>query len=140
MRELRLSDRANVPALPHLSRSRQGPMRVVWEADRPALDDLPLLRDALPSRSAAAAASRRSRAATRAIGGGSPEAGASSGKPPAGFANACPPGADGAIRVLASLDAQAEAAQVQWALVVQPAAQTRSARRRATAPGAGLLT
>src|SRR5262249_26684019 len=44
--ELWLSDRAHVPAVSQLPRPGQGPLRVVREADRPALDDLPVLRDA----------------------------------------------------------------------------------------------
>ena len=46
--ELRAPDRAHVPALPELPRARQGSVRVVREADRPALDAVPVLRDARP--------------------------------------------------------------------------------------------
>ena len=55
--QLRLPDRAHLPALSGLQGSGERPVRVVPEADRPALDDLPLLRDA--------AATRRSPAAPR---------------------------------------------------------------------------
>ena len=56
--ELRAPGRAHLPALPELPRPDQGPVRVVRQADRPALVDLPVLRDArsaAPRRPSAAA-------------------------------------------------------------------------------------
>ena len=44
-----------LPALPELPRADQGPVRVLRQADRPALVDLPLLRDAGPPGRAARA-------------------------------------------------------------------------------------
>ena len=48
--ELRAPGRAHLPALPKLPGAHQGPVRVVRQADRPALDDLPVLRDAAAPR------------------------------------------------------------------------------------------
>src|SRR5262245_21693009 len=39
--QLRAPGRAHLPALPELPGEDQGPVRVVWQADRPALVDLP---------------------------------------------------------------------------------------------------
>src|SRR5262245_22152587 len=44
--ELRAPGRAHLPALPQLPGEDQGPVRVVRQADRSTLVDLPVLRDA----------------------------------------------------------------------------------------------
>ena len=67
--ELRAPGRAQLPALPELPRPDQGPVRVVRQADRPALVDLPLLRDpGAPRRAAAGAPSAPSARAAEARG------------------------------------------------------------------------
>ena len=58
--QLRLPDRAHLPALPGLQGPGARAVRVVPKADRPALDDLPLLRDA-PATRRSPAAPRRAR-------------------------------------------------------------------------------
>ena len=63
--QLRLPDRAHLPALSGLQGPGEGPVRVLPEADRPALDDLPLLRDAAATRRSASRAAPSPPAALR---------------------------------------------------------------------------
>ena len=66
--QLRAPGRAQLSALPELPSPDQGSVRVVWQADRPALVGLPVLRDAGPPRGPAqnAAPSAGPRAASKA--------------------------------------------------------------------------
>ena len=66
--ELRAPRGALVPALPELPGPDQGSLRVLWQADRPPVDDLPVLRDAAAQRGAAGAAPRERQAPLEVLG------------------------------------------------------------------------
>ncbi len=120
--QLRLPDRAHLPALSGLQGSGERAVRVLPEADRPALDDLPLLRDAAATRRSPAAP-RRARP-PRFDSSSLPRAGARAPSAPRGRRSAAQPGPAGPHRPAALQARPASSRQAS----APPSASRRSGR------------